>query len=358
MKPTIVFTGGHHNSALVVALHLKKEGYQIAWIGHKFAAGGDKNISAEYQEVVGNEIPFYELKTGKFYHQFNPLIHLRTAFGFLQALFLLLMIRPKFIISFGGYLSVPVVIAGWLLHIDSVSHEQTVVAGWANRAITPFVKKMFLTHSSSLASYPAKKAMLVGLPLRPELFDSKLKRDFKPKLLYISCGKQGSHLVNSALFPLVPELVKRFTLVHQTGSNTQTRDIDKARRVKESLGEFSDRYQFAPYFFAKEAATYLQSANVVVSRAGAHLTYELSALQKRTVFIPISWVSHNEQLLNAKEATKNTPAIIIEEKNLTSQSLYDAINRVAKMKRTKKTERDPLSATRKIVDVIHGYLEN
>ena len=230
--------------------------------------------------------------------------------------------------------------------------------GWANRAIAPFVRKMFLTHSSSLASYPAKKAMLVGLPLRPELFDPKLKQNFVPKLLYVSCGKQGSHLVNSALFPLVPELVKHFTLVHQTGANTQTRDLDKARRVKESLGEFSDRYQFAPYFFAKEAATYLQSAHVVVSRAGAHLTYELSVLQKRTVFVPISWVSHNEQLLNAKEAAKITPAVIIEENDLTSQSLYDAIRQVAKIRRTKKIKIDPLSATRKIVDVSHEYLEN
>lgn len=357
MKPTIVFTGGHHNSALVVALYLKREGYPIAWIGHKFAAVGNKNISAEYQEVVRNDIPFYELKTGKFYRQFNPFIHLKTVFGFLQALFLLLMIRPRFIVSFGGYLSVPVVIAGWLLHINSVSHEQTVIAGWANRAITPFVKKIFLTHSSSLASYPAAKTMLVGLPLREELFDPKLKQKFKPKLLYISCGKQGSHLVNSALFPLVPELVKHFTLVHQTGANTQTRDLDKARRIKESLGEFSDRYRFAPYFFAKEAATYLQSARVVISRAGAHLTYELSVLQKRTVFIPIPWVSHNEQLLNAKEAARITPAVIIEEKDLTCKSLYDAINRVTKMKRTKKLKIDPLSATKKIVGVIHGYLE-
>lgn len=358
MKPTIVFTGGHHNSALVVALYLKKEGYQIAWIGHKFAAGGDKNVSAEYQEVVRNNIPFYELKTGKFYRQYNPFTHLKTAFGFLQALFLLIRIRPKFIISFGGYLSVPVVIAGWFLHINSVSHEQTVVAGWANRAITPFVKKMFLTHSSSRASYPAEKAVVVGLPLREELFDLKLKQKFKPKLLYVSCGKQGSHLVNSALFPLIPELIKHFSVVHQTGANTQTRDLDKARRVKESLGELSGRYHFASYFFAKEAATYLQSAEVVVSRAGAHLTYELSALQKRTVFIPISWVSHNEQLLNAKEAARITPAVILEEKDLTSETLLAAINQVAKMKPNKKVMPDPLSATKKIVDVIHGYLES
>ncbi len=357
MKPTIVFTGGHHNSALVVALHLKKEGHPIAWIGHKFAAGGDKNVSAEYQEVTRNQIPFYELKTGKFYRQLNPLTHLKTAFGFLQALFLLIKIRPKLIVSFGGYLSVPVVIAGWFLHINSVTHEQTVIAGWANRAITPFVKKILLTHSSSQSSYPKEKSMIVGLPLRPDLFDPRLKQHFSPKLLYISCGKQGSHLVNTALFPLIPKLVKHYTIVHQTGASSETRDIDKARRVKESLGELADRYQFAPYFFAKEAATYLQSAKVVVSRAGAHLTYELTALQKRTVFVPISWVSHNEQLLNAQEAARLIPTVIIEEKDLNSESLRSAVERVSMMTPKEKLKLDPLLATQKIIDVIHGYLE-
>lgn len=356
MKPTIVFTGGHHNSALVVALQLKKEGYPIVWFGHKFAAGGDKNVSAEYQEVTRNQIPFYALRTGKFYRQFNPFTHLKTVFGFFQAFVMLLTIRPKLIVSFGGYLAVPVVIAGWLLRIPSVTHEQTVVAGWANRAITPFVRKILLTHASSLGSYPKEKSVVVGLPLRSELFDPKFKQEFTPKLLYISCGKQGSHLVNQALFPLIPELVKRYTVVHQTGASTQNRDLEKARRLKESLGELAPRYQFAPYFFSKEAATYLQSAEVVVSRAGAHLTYELAALKKRTVFIPISWVSHNEQLLNATQAAKVTPAVILSEKDLDQGSLSVAIKAVEKMKPIKGVKSDPLAATQKIIDVIHGYL--
>lgn len=359
MKPTIVFTGGHHNAALVVAQALKKEGYRIAWIGHKFAAGGDKNVSAEYQEVTASQIPFYELKTGKFYRQFNPFTHLKTLFGFIQAFFYLLRLRPKLIVSFGGYLAVPVVIAGWLLRIPSITHEQTVVAGYANRAIAPFVKKILLTHASSLASFPKEKSIVVGLPLRPELFDPRRKQKFSPPLLYISCGKQGSHLVNRAVFPIIPQLVKKYTVVHQTGASTQTRDIDKARRVKESLGELSDRYIFAPYFFTKDAAVYLQSAKLVVSRSGAHLTYELTALNKRTVFIPISWVSHNEQVLNAREAAKKIPAVIVEEADLTSESLLAAIEKVAKQKPKERPEKfDPLAAREKILDVIHGYLQS
>ncbi len=357
MKGTIVFTGGHHNSALVIAERLKKEGHPVAWIGHKFATGGDKNVSAEYLEVIASQIPFFELKTGKFYRQYNPLTHLKTFFGFLQAFSYLLRLRPKLIISFGGYLAVPVVIAGWLLRIPSITHEQTVIAGWANRAIAPFVDKILLTHPSSLSSFPRGKSLVVGLPLRRELFDPTLKKKFFPGLLYVSCGKQGSHTVNQALFPIIHQLVKNFTIVHQTGANTQTRDLDKARRLKESLGELSGRYQFAPYFFAKNAATYLQSADIVISRAGAHLTYELATLQKRSVFIPISWVSHNEQMLNAREAAKVTPAVILPEKNLNSETLMSAIKEVKKMKPKIKTNINPSVTVNKVMSIIHGYLE-
>ncbi len=86
MKEKIVFTGGHHNSALVVAKDLKKEGYQIYWIGHKFNFGGDKSISAEYQEVVADKIPFFVLTTGRFYRQLNHFEQAKNILRFFQAL--------------------------------------------------------------------------------------------------------------------------------------------------------------------------------------------------------------------------------------------------------------------------------
>ena len=67
MKPLIVFTGGHHNSALEIAKALRKDGYVIIWIGHKFTARGEKSLSAEFQEVTRSGIKFLELKTGKFF---------------------------------------------------------------------------------------------------------------------------------------------------------------------------------------------------------------------------------------------------------------------------------------------------
>lgn len=357
MKPLIAFTGGHHNSALVIAKILQKEGYPIIWIGHKFNIRGDKSISAEYQEVVKSDLHFLELKAGKFYHKFSPLEWLKIAFGFFQAFIYLVKYRPKLIFSSGGYISVPVVIVGWFLGIPSVTHEQTVVAGWANKAISPFVKKILLTHSSSQKNFSKEKSIVVGLPLRKELLNRKYTKKFDPKLIYISCGKQGSHIINKALFPIIPKLVEKFTVVHQTGASTLTKDSDRARRIKEKLGESGDRYIVAPYFFDGDAATYIRSAAVIVGRAGAHSVYELMLLGKKAVLIPIPWVSHDEQHLNAKLAQKQIGSIVLEEKDLTPEALYGAIIDLVNKPAVKPTTILVTDAADKITQIIHELLQ-
>ena len=109
----LIITGGHHNSALVVAQDFIKRGHKVAWIGHKYAQMGDKNLSAEYTEVVANNIPFYNLKAGK-----SSLISLpRVPFGIYHAFKILKKEKPAAVISFGSYLGVAVVIAAWLQKI-------------------------------------------------------------------------------------------------------------------------------------------------------------------------------------------------------------------------------------------------
>lgn len=356
MKPLIAFTGGHHNSALEVAKELKKEGYPIIWIGHKFTQRGDKSLSAEYQEVTANKIKFLELKAGKFYRKVDLIEWIKIFFGFIESLIYLVSYRPKLIFSSGGYLSVPVVIAGWMLGIPSLTHEQTVIAGWANKAISPFVKKILLTHESSLINYPADKSIVVGLPLRKELLSSKYSKKFTPKLLYITCGKQGSHIINQAVFPIIPKLVEKFTVVHQTGASTLTKDADRARRLKEKLGHLKDRYIYGPYFFSDDAATYYRSASIIVSRSGAHTSYELMVLGKKAVLIPIPWVSHNEQLLNAELVAKQTGSVILKEDDLSPETLLGAIMELDKSKKVTPTVKLPTNATSKIIDIIHQYV--
>jgi UDP-N-acetylglucosamine--N-acetylmuramyl-(pentapeptide) pyrophosphoryl-undecaprenol N-acetylglucosamine transferase len=357
MKQLIAFTGGHHNSALEVAKDLRKEGFEVIWIGHKFASRGDKSLSAEYQEITRSGIKFLELKAGKFYNKFSIIEWFKIIFGFLQSFLYLVKYRPSLIFSSGGYLSVPVVIVGWFLGIPSITHEQTVVAGWANKAVSPFVKKILLTYTSSLPNFPPNKSVVVGLPIRKKLLSKKYSKKFEPKLIYISCGKQGSHVINEAVFPIIPELTKRFTVVHQTGSNTQTRDLDRARRIKDKLGDYKDRYIFAPYFFDEEAATYIRSASIIIGRAGAHSVYELVALKKKAILIPIPWVSHNEQLLNATLAQKEIGSVVLEERDLNPDVLKESIMNLVRKPAVKPTIKLVTNASEKIIQIIRDTLK-
>lgn len=326
MKKRIVITGGHHNSALVVAEKLREKGYEVIWFGHKFTMWGDKNVGAEYREVTKAGFKFIEIKAGKFYRTYHPLKLLRLPLGFMQSFYYLLKFRPGLILSFGGYLAVPVVIGGWFLRIPSMTHEQTVVYGLANRLISHFAKKIFVSWEASLKHFPAHKVVFTGLPLRPEIFsDKKGKFDFKNSLptIYITGGKQGSHAINQAVEETLPNLLKEFNLIHACGRSTVFDDFFRLNKAKEKLApEIRKRYLSQDYFYIQEIGDVFAEADLVVSRAGAHIVYEIAALGKPAIFIPIPWSDQDEQLKNAQLLVEAGIAEILPQNQLDGENLY------------------------------------
>lgn len=347
---TLVFTGGHHTSALVVAKELILQGkYQVVWFGHRYSMWGDKSDSAEYKEVIAAGIKFYDLKAGKFYNTFNPFKLIRIPLGFIQTFYYLLQARPAGIISFGGYLAVPTVISGWLLGIPSITHEQTMVAGWANRVIANFSKKIAITWPESARFYPKSKTVLTGLPLRPEIIQ--LKKVAMNQLtnnqptIYITGGKQGSHLINQIIFSILPKLVKNYSVIHQTGSSSVHNDYQHA------LGLVQQNYEVFD-FDSHKAILALKQADIVIGRAGAHIIYELAVLGKKCILIPIPWVSHNEQMINAQLLEKSGSAVIIPENNLNSEKLLFTLKNI----QGKKIQAIdlPLDGTEKLIKLINS----
>jgi UDP-N-acetylglucosamine--N-acetylmuramyl-(pentapeptide) pyrophosphoryl-undecaprenol N-acetylglucosamine transferase len=325
----IVFVGGHHTPALAV-LDALITNYQLlitnfSWFGHKYSMWGDKNVSAEYQEVTGRGIPFYDLKAGKIYRTFHPLKLLRLPFGFLQAFYYLVKIRPQLIISFGGYLAPPVVSAGWLLRIPAVTHEQTVEGGWANRLVAKFAKKIFVTWEESLKYFPKEKAIVTGNPVRRSIFQVKNPLDSLSPLnptIYITGGKQGSHTINVVAKLALPELLKKYNVIHQCGRSSVFNDYETLTSLTTHIpSNLRSRYLLRDYFSEEEIGSVFAAADVVISRAGANIVYELAALGKPAILIPIPWVSHNEQYKNAQILVDAGSAVILEEKDLSADSL-------------------------------------
>lgn len=352
----IIFTGGHHNSALIVAKKLRSQSASVYWFGHKYTMRGAKNVSAEYKEVAGADIPFYNLLTGKF-HRAKLVDFLKLPIGFLQSLWLLIKIRPQLIISFGGYLAVPVVLAGWLLRIPSVTHEQTITAGKANRFLKHFVKKIFITFKSSRKYFPKEKTILTGLPLPEAIYrhpDPKgILRPRRPPglrmtelgkkklpLLMITGGKQGSHVINKTIEEALPQLLGKYNLFHQVGETSFTRDLARLKEKREKLdSKYKKRYKVVGYINNELFVLVLKQADLVITRAGAHNIYKLLFLKKKAILIPLPFSFDQEQQKNAQVLEKIGLGLILPQRKLTGEKLLKLIDKVIKKKVDKKSIR-------------------
>ncbi len=312
---TIIFTGGHHNSALLLAKSLKQKGYRIVWLGHRHASAVDANISQEYRDVIAADITFIDLKSGKIYRG-NIWQAFKTITSFFYCFGLFLRDRPSLVISFGGYLAVPPVIAAWLLKIPSMSHEQTTVMGMANKAIFPFVKKMYLTWPVEPYIHK-KKVSLVGLPMDSETVQKikslrdlneilsktnvnmQFKFDNKP-LLVVSGGKQGAHSINELIERNLTHLLNTWNIFHQCGSNMSTRDYQRLMRKRQKLPyDQQMSYVVVDYFY--QFRDVLAISDLVIGRSGAHTTLEILMLGKKMIAIPLPLSYEQEQAKNAQK---------------------------------------------------------
>ena len=223
----IAVTGGHLTPALAVIDELKKvPGAQIIYLGRARSSEGDKSPSAESIVIPNLGLKFYVISAGRFQRRFS--IHTipsigRIPIGITQSLAILAKERPDVIVAFGSYVAFPVVLAGWILGIPSISHEQTISSGLANRMIAPFAKKIALAWQESKKNFPEGKAVVVGNPIRKEILNLKKVRSTRPVIL-ITGGNQGAHIINDTVSGVLSELLENDEIVHQTGGSEVYRD--------------------------------------------------------------------------------------------------------------------------------------
>jgi UDP-N-acetylglucosamine--N-acetylmuramyl-(pentapeptide) pyrophosphoryl-undecaprenol N-acetylglucosamine transferase len=330
----VVVTGGHYTPALAVIEALGKRGnFEFRWVGHRYSFADRQKVSPEYRAVTKIGIPFHDLRAGKLYgiHSLKKLIE--VPMGVFYALHLLLKIRPRLIISFGGYLAAPVVLAGFFLRIPAVTHEQTAVSGWANRFIGRLAKKVFISWKQSAQFFPSGKVVLTGNPLREAIFKTGGKHFHFPDRLttvYVTGGKQGAHVINETVRNSLSEILERYNLIHQIGDASEYRDYQRIMMLKGQLpSRLRRRYVARAYFGEDEIGAVYKAADIVVGRAGANTVTEVAALGKPAILIPIPWVSHDEQTKNAQLLEKLGSAIIIPQEKLSPDSLLGALKKIA-----------------------------
>lgn len=297
---TICICGGHLTPALAVIeeIRRKKLPWNIVFIGRRHAFEG--GVPAQEERLVrAFGVPFYALITGRGRWFFKAL------FGFFQAIYVLLIHQPTAVLSFGGYVALPVVAAAWVIGIPVIIHEQTEDLGRTNSIAAYFARRILFARDT-------------GIPFRRALFHAPARPSFtidadRP-ILYITGGSTGARSLNALVFPIVSDLVKTWTVVHQVGEA----DLEKAKSR-------SNRYVVAEYFDASDVSWIYRHAALVIGRAGANTTAEAAALGVPAIFIPLPWSAGGEQTKNAQRLEREGVAIVLAQHALTADKLLSSV---------------------------------
>lgn len=318
----IVFTGGgtagHVTPNIALMQRLLAEGWEVHYIGSE--SGMEKELVSALPDVVYHGIASGKLRRYFSWKNFSD--PFRVIKGVFQAKRLLKKISPDVVFSKGGFVSVPVVL-GAGKHTHVVAHESDFSLGLSNRIAARYTDTVCVTFEDTLFHIPAHKGVYTGTPIRPALYKGSRERALRftglagerPVLLCMG-GSLGAQRLNELLREALPTLLTRFDVVHLCGRGK----LDEACSF--------DGYRQYEYIDSELPDLFCLS-DVVLSRAGANAVFELLALNKPSVLVPLPKAStRGDQLLNAEYFVKKGYAAALQQESATAESLCRAIETV------------------------------
>jgi len=338
-------TAGHVTPNLAIAPYLRTSGYELFYIG------GKKGIEKALAEKA--EIPYTGISSGKLrrYVNFKNITDaFRVVKGLGDAFAAIARIRPGLVFSKGGFVAVPVVIAAKMLRAKVIIHESDMTPGLANKISLPFADRICVCFPETINHVPPGKGVLTGTPIRAELYQGSAEEarkicgfhDSKPVIMVMG-GSQGSVAINECLRGVLPQLVKRFNIIHLCGRNNRRSDL-----------ALRGYLQFE--YVSQELPHLLAYSDIVVSRAGANSISEFLALRKPNLLIPLPLsASRGDQILNARSYESQGFSMVLNEGDMTQESLLARIDElyINRKKYSLKMSESPLAdGTKDVVRVI------
>ena len=313
-------TAGHVTPNLALLPSLKERGYEILYIGSYNGIERKliENAGIEYSGISSGKLRrYFDLKNFS-----DPF---RVLKGCAEARRLIKKYRPDVVFSKGGFVSVPVVLAAKHYKIPTIIHESDMTPGLANKICIPSAAKVCCNFPETLAYLPNDKAVLTGSPIRKELLEgdritglnySGLSAS-RPIILVIG-GSLGSVAVNRAVRAVLPKILETYQVIHICGKgNLDEHLIGRNGYVQYEYVDAPLRHLFA-------------AADLIISRAGANSICEILALKKPNILIPLSAsASRGDQILNARSFERQGFSMVLEEENLNSQTLLQAVSHLS-----------------------------
>ncbi|MBX3594292.1 undecaprenyldiphospho-muramoylpentapeptide beta-N-acetylglucosaminyltransferase [Sphingomonas sp.] len=316
-------TGGHMVPAAALAAELMRRGHQVALLSDERGV----RFPDLFDGVETRVVPASRLSGG-------PIGWAKAAMtmmkGRRQALRLYRQFRPSAVIAFGGYASLPALMAAFAAKVPTIVHEQNAVLGRVNRLVAARVDGIATSyaHVERLKEKYAAKTYLVGNPVREAVLDLRLKP--YPPLdedgifrVLVTGGSQGasilSQVVPDGLALLPVHFRRRLQVTHQA----RVEDIDEVRR------------KYADHGIPAEIATYLPDlperlawAHIVIARAGASTIAELTAAGRPAILVPLPGATDDHQTANAREISEAGGGRTIAQRAFTAQELAKQIQKL------------------------------
>ena len=315
---TIVLTGGgtagHVCPHINLSNELNKHFDKVIYIGSK--NGIEKNLitsqtNYEYKSI--STVKFIRRNIFK-----NILLPFKLSKAISEAKKILKESNPAIIFSKGGYVSLPVVIAGSKLNIPIICHESDITMGLANKIASKYATKV-CTNFEITAKKNKNKFICTGSPLPlSNLSKSEAKEKLKIKtekpILLVTGGSLGASTINELIFKNVDELTKKYFIIHLVGKG----NINKKLKDKNSYKQIE---------FSNEMWTIFKATDYAISRAGANTILELLSNKIPTIFIPLpKGISRGDQIENAKYISSLGVSKTIFQEDLTIKKLQNELN--------------------------------
>lgn len=326
-------SGGHIFPLMAVA-----EALRTADPGVELMMLGNGPFIADAATAAG--LPFKTIQAGKFRRYFSLwtlLAPFQTIIGFFQSLWILLSYMPDAMFTKGGYASVMPALVAKIYLIPIYTHESDSVPGLANKFISKLATIVFTSFESTAKYFKPGQAVLVGNPIRPEVLvgdkQTALQQfNFRAdkKIILVVGGSQGSKRINEAIVEALVPLVQNFQIIHQCGESQfaglKTIIDQYTKEGEKSYGPMiTTNYRLYPFFNAQDMGLAYAVADIIISRGGASNLFEISALGKPAIIIPLSTASsRGDQIDNAIEFQKYG-AVVIEEANITPHIIVNQI---------------------------------
>ena len=318
-------TGGHLFPAEALGVELMKRGLRVRLVTDSRAVRYSGLFSKDMIDVVASETvrgrsPLQLARTG-----------LTLALGTAMALRLMRKLRPAAVVGFGGYPTVPPLLAARLSHIPNIIHDANAVLGRANRLLSRHASAVATSLPGVLDRDPALagKTTTVGTPMRPAILAAASMPYVPPnptgpfRLLVVG-GSQGarvmSDIVPGAIEQLEPSLWKRLILTQQV----REEDMTRVRAVYDKLKIHAE---LAPFFTDLPAR--LAANHLVVSRSGAGTVAELAAIGRPSILVPLPGSIDQDQFANAGVLAEAGGALRIAQTDFTSDRLAAEISGLA-----------------------------